>query len=156
MRVFISAAYTKGDVAANVRRAMDIWEELHSLGHIGFLPHLMHFLNLVHPHSYQEWMDYDSSWLEACDCLLRVPGESAGADLEVKIACELGIPVFYSIAELEKWDKEQDERLGKILRSVTSKDILERGLKESFPGVSFLDCVTPTDGKGISRSLKNS
>ncbi|GAG05287.1 unnamed protein product, partial [marine sediment metagenome] len=33
-------------------------------------------------------------WLEVCDCVLRLPGESAGADLEVERAKELGIPVY--------------------------------------------------------------
>jgi hypothetical protein len=35
-----------------------------------------------------------------CDAILRLPGESAGADEEVKLAKELGKPVFYSIVDL--------------------------------------------------------
>jgi hypothetical protein len=39
-------------------------------------------------------------WLAVCDCVLRLPGESKGADAEVKFAQEIGKPVYYSIAEL--------------------------------------------------------
>ncbi len=35
-----------------------------------------------------------------CDAILRVPGESKGADQDVKLAKELGIPVYYSLDEL--------------------------------------------------------
>jgi len=31
---------------------------------------------------------------------MRLPGESPGADREVALAAELGIPVFYSVEEL--------------------------------------------------------
>lgn len=34
------------------------------------------------------------------DALLRLPGESLGADLEVQRAEEIGIPVFKTIADL--------------------------------------------------------
>lgn len=35
-----------------------------------------------------------------CDAILRVPGESKGADQDVKLAMELGIPVYHSLDEL--------------------------------------------------------
>lgn len=38
--------------------------------------------------------------MEKCDALLRLPGESAGADLEAAQAGGLGIPVFRSVEEL--------------------------------------------------------
>jgi hypothetical protein len=37
-------------------------------------------------------MDFD--WLRACDVLLRLPGESSGADREAALAREFGIAVF--------------------------------------------------------------
>jgi hypothetical protein len=39
------------------------------------------------------------AWLAKCDCLLRLPGESKGADNEVFWAKKLGMPVYYSIQE---------------------------------------------------------
>jgi hypothetical protein len=38
--------------------------------------------------------------LQHCDAVLRLPGPSTGADNDVKIAQERGIPVYYDIAEV--------------------------------------------------------
>jgi hypothetical protein len=35
-----------------------------------------------------------------CDAILRIKGESTGADNDVKIARELGLPVYYHIEEI--------------------------------------------------------
>jgi hypothetical protein len=45
-------------------------------------------------------MKQDFEWLKCCDAVLRLPGESTGADREVALAKELGIPVYYSIADI--------------------------------------------------------
>lgn len=38
--------------------------------------------------------------LEKCDAVLRISGESKGADNDVKIAKERGLKIFYSIDEI--------------------------------------------------------
>ena len=38
--------------------------------------------------------------LQHCDAVLRLPGASAGADNDVRIATELGIPVYTSIEQI--------------------------------------------------------
>ncbi len=38
--------------------------------------------------------------LQRCDAVLRIPGESRGADLDVAFARELGLPVFGDVSEL--------------------------------------------------------
>ncbi|MFN8376939.1 MAG: DUF4406 domain-containing protein [Anaerolineae bacterium] len=38
--------------------------------------------------------------IERCDAILRLEGESKGADNDVKLAKERGIPVYYSIDEI--------------------------------------------------------
>jgi hypothetical protein len=40
--------------------------------------------------------------LERCDALLRVPGESRGADMDVERARALGLPVYMSIDDLPR------------------------------------------------------
>lgn len=35
-----------------------------------------------------------------CDAILRLPGESAGADNDVKIAGERGLPVYFNLADI--------------------------------------------------------
>jgi hypothetical protein len=38
--------------------------------------------------------------LEHCDAVLRLPGESAGADQDVAIARRRGLPVYHSVDEI--------------------------------------------------------
>lgn len=38
--------------------------------------------------------------LEKCDAVLRIPGESKGADNDVQIAKEKGIPVYFDLSEI--------------------------------------------------------
>lgn len=38
--------------------------------------------------------------IERCDAILRLPGESKGADNDVKLARERGIPVYYHLDEI--------------------------------------------------------
>ena len=55
------------------------------------------------PHEIDYWYKYDLEWLEQCDAVFRLPGESSGADNEVARAQELGLPIFYSFADLRMW-----------------------------------------------------
>lgn len=99
-KVYIASPYTLGDVAANVKFQIDVADELMNFGFAPFAPLYSHFQHMVHPRPYKDWIKIDLEWVKACDCLLRLGGESKGADGEVKFASDLGIPVFYSIAEL--------------------------------------------------------
>jgi hypothetical protein len=38
--------------------------------------------------------------LAHCDAVLRLPGESTGADQDVAIATELGLPVYYRVEDI--------------------------------------------------------
>src|SRR6266513_196182 len=50
---------------------------------------------------YQEYLyPVASRLLERCDAVLRIPGESKGADQDVAIAKQRGLPVFYT------WEEE--------------------------------------------------
>lgn len=100
MKVYIAAPYTKGDACLNVRAAIQAAEELIEAGHVPFVPHLTHLWHLIVPHGYEFWLEYDLVWLEVCDAVLRLPGESAGADVEVHVARKYGMPVFFSTEEV--------------------------------------------------------
>lgn len=100
MRVFISAPLSIGDQFANVRAAIEAADAVLRGGHTVYLPHLTAFWHLVHPHSRAEWLDLDKRWLEVCDAVLRLPGQSKGADIETAFARALGIPVVTSVEEL--------------------------------------------------------
>lgn len=97
MNVYIAGPYTKGDVAVNVRNAMEATHQLMDAGHAPFCPHLTHYLHIHRPRPVEDWYKLDLAYLPACDALIRLPGESRGADNEVAAARDLGIPIFDSV-----------------------------------------------------------
>lgn len=107
VRVYIAGPYSQGDTAANVHRAIAAAEEIAQFGATPFIPHLTHFWHLIFPHPYPFWIEQDNAWLRCCDAVLRLPGASVGADLEVREARLLGLPVFGSVGECVRWLKEQ-------------------------------------------------
>jgi hypothetical protein len=100
LRVYIASPYTLGDIAINVKTQIDVADILISKGFAPFVPLYSHFQHMVHPRPYNDWVKLDLEWINVCNCLLRLPGESKGADNEVKYAIEKDIPIFYSIDEL--------------------------------------------------------
>jgi hypothetical protein len=96
-KVYIAGPYTKGDVAVNVRNAIEAANRLADIGYAPFVPHLTHFWHLTFPRPYEFWCELDNAFLPHCDILLRLPGESAGADREVALAHKLRIPVVCGI-----------------------------------------------------------
>jgi len=42
--------------------------------------------------------------IDRCDAILRLEGQSSGADNDVKLANERGIPVYYDVAEIPVYD----------------------------------------------------
>ena len=107
IKVYIASPYTLGDVAKNVKLQLDTVDLLMNSGFVPFTPLYSHFQHMSHPRPYEDWLTIDFEWIKSCDCLLRLDGESNGADKEVEYATKLGIPVFYSIDDLYlKYNKE--------------------------------------------------
>jgi len=98
------------------------------------------FRDLTHA----DWLAMDKAVVERCDAVLRLPGESAVADIETAHAAAVGVPVFYSLASLEDHFREGREVL-------TRYDLLDSGFAV-VPGAggnvyaheSGLRCSVPT------------
>ena len=90
--IYVAGPYTKGDVAQNVRKAMDVGMQLNDRGHYAIIPHLLHFLHVIHPRSYHYWTELDNRIIPHCNELVRIEGSSTGADAEVELAESLNIP----------------------------------------------------------------
>lgn len=101
-RIYVAGPYTKGDVAVNVRKAYEAADRLADLGFAPFVPHATHFWHMLFPRPYEFWLDLDNQFLPCCAAVLRLPGESSGADKEVALARKLGIPVFTEIDQVTK------------------------------------------------------
>lgn len=105
IKIFVSGPYTNGDVAQNVKAAMDISDQLIIDGFAPYCPHLTHFLHINHPQPYEKWLELDIEFLTYCNGLLRLPGTSNGADSEVHFAKKRGIPVFFELGDLKNYFK---------------------------------------------------
>ena len=115
-RVYIAGPITNGctviddkKIMPNIRKAMDAAWVLIDNGHNPFVPQLSYFM---HKHRYPNakswadqkewdmWLTNDHEWIRLCDCLLRLPGKSKGADNEIEFANRIEIPVYYSVKKL--------------------------------------------------------
>ena len=107
MKIYIASPYTLGDTAVNVRASIFEQDYIEShLGHMAYNPLLSHFQHMLIPHlDVNYWYEKDIRWLKECDALLRLPGESKGADREVEIARELGMIIYDSVFDIPEAEK---------------------------------------------------
>jgi hypothetical protein len=93
-RVYISGPITLGDRQANIAQAIEWYDRLIEEGFAPFCPHLSCFAEDAGvKYEHEVWIEMDLRWVEVCDAVLRLPGESKGADEETAHARKLGIPV---------------------------------------------------------------
>ena len=100
MIIYVSGPYSLGDVSKNIRRACLAGDAILRKGHIPFIPHLSHLWHLISPKTWEEWLRIDTALIGLCDALLRLPGESKGADLEVAEAKKLCMFIYYAVEEI--------------------------------------------------------
>ena len=98
--VYIAGPYTNPDPIMNVRKAIFVADRLLLEGMVPYIPHLTMLQHLVSPQPYEVWLQRDRDWIGRCDVLLRIPGESKGADWEVEEARRLGMPIYHDIGQL--------------------------------------------------------
>jgi hypothetical protein len=102
--VYVAGPYTNPDPPVNVRVAGLAAEPLQQSGCIiAYVPHISMLWHLIAPHDLQHWYEYDLHLLGRCDAVLRLPGASTGADNEVEVAEELGLPVFHEEGDVIVW-----------------------------------------------------
>lgn len=108
IKVYIASPYSHDWMPTNIRRQFKASDELMNLGYWPYVPLLTHFMELYSHREEKKWLELDFVFLKTCDTVLRlkpvdkngVQIPSAGADLEEELAHKEGIPVFYSIKEL--------------------------------------------------------
>lgn len=100
-RIYIAAPYSKGVPDEIMVRVIDAAEQLAAAGYVPFIPHTLTFMwALRYQHPVDFWYAFDLHWLDACDAVLRLPGESRGADAEARHAADRGMHVYTSIETL--------------------------------------------------------
>lgn len=98
--IYIAGPISRGDMMMNCRRAIEIAEELIEKGFAVYVPQLSIFWHFLKEHPHQWWLELDYPILKRCDALLRLPGESVGADKEVEFCEKNRIPVYLSVEDL--------------------------------------------------------
>jgi hypothetical protein len=100
MKIYIAGPFSKGSTSSNIREAVKVADYLLHRGHCPFVPHLAHLWDMIIPLAYADALKWDFEWLEKCDAIVRIPGESPGADLEIDMAKGLRLKLF-------SWDGEK-------------------------------------------------
>lgn len=108
LKCYIAGAYSKPEPVANVAVACRFASWLIDHGHNVFVPHLNVLLHFMEARSWDDWLSLDMDWVESCDVLIRLPGESKGADREVIHAMDKLIP-YYALTE--NTERERDRLL---------------------------------------------
>lgn len=99
--VYIASPYTRGDNFVNLQRQIECANELYDRGFIPISPLLNSvFCNMQKERDWKFWMEIDYALLSKCDALIRLSGESTGADAEVEYAYKNNIPVYVSLQTL--------------------------------------------------------
>ena len=107
VRVYVAGPMRIG-FERGVHEAVRAADELVGEGFIPFVPQTT-LWNMLSPKddTYGYFLPIDCAWIDVCDALLRLPGESWGSDQEVAYAEKIGKPVFYSISQLRKWKESR-------------------------------------------------
>lgn len=127
-RVYIAGPISKGDMLLNVQQADDAFFSLLKSGVVApWNPMWSVYAGSAwrpgrtdpkypvmavadtHPSgtTHADWMGVDLPWVAVAEAVLRLPGESVGADQEVAEARRLNIPVFHSIQEVIGWASQR-------------------------------------------------
>jgi len=128
-RVYIAGPITLGSKNYNLYQFMQAHEILMDFGFAVFNPGLTALLPWERDKYHEEWLDCCLPWVESADLLVRLPGRSKGADMEVDHAIKHGVPVrtFDSLEALDSsiWDGDFDEFLNPPARVNQHQDSQE-------------------------------
>ena len=111
IRVYVAGAYSSPTLIGaldNMRRGMQLAFKVLKAGFSPFVPWFDYHFSLIGDVTIEEYQGYCLPWIEVSDAMLIVPEgveESNGTQAELKLAEELGIPIFYSLKDLQEWSK---------------------------------------------------
>lgn len=122
-KIYVAGAYTHGDVAINVKKAIELGDALADLGYAPYIPHLSHFWHMLHPREVEFWYEHDLEWLAVCDAIvvLEPEVESRGVKREIEFAEGMGIPLM-----IIPWWRWKRDDLHHFLDRDGMKEYIER------------------------------
>ncbi len=112
-RVYIASPYSAShDRRIAALKSFSAGRDVYEAGGAPLMPLLAHYLAQGDNHdnlfwqklTHRDWVEeYCLPWVAVADAVLRLPGESAGADQEVTFAIDTGIIVLYTPNELREF-----------------------------------------------------
>lgn len=119
--IYIAGPYTQGSEVRNTVKALQTGIQVYVRGGIPLVPHSSFLYELVgsrprktasdlevsvaYELDYEDYMEMDLQFLEVCDALLRLSGESSGADRETSRMSQLGKPILFDFVDVELFIK---------------------------------------------------
>jgi hypothetical protein len=95
MIIYVAGPLGTKDPFSNAGLAIRYADRLRAEGHTPVIPHLNCFWAAICPGvPYEEWMRMDLEMVLRCNLLIRLPGESPGAEREYACAAEHNIPTI--------------------------------------------------------------
>lgn len=91
--IYVAGPITRDPLGA-VRDAAPAFDWVREAGGVPVIPHWSIVHEMVSHVPYEDWLAYDYDLILHCQALLRLPGDSPGADREVSFARGKGIPIF--------------------------------------------------------------
>jgi len=104
-RIYIAGAYSAPNVLGvmdNMRRGLKLSAQCLKAGFAVYSPWTDCLLHFHEEFTLEQCYTYSDAWLRVSDAVLLVPGweESVGVRSELKVAAEIHIPVFHTLADL--------------------------------------------------------
>lgn len=96
-----------GDKAYNFYKGVTTGHTLMKAGFAPFIPHMSFINESFHTVTWEEWLEYDETWIAVSDAIFRIKGKSPGAEREVKFARKRQIPIFTSLRSIKRWKREK-------------------------------------------------
>ena len=92
--LYLAAPYTAPDPVENTHWVGKVGMYVFEAGEfLPFVPHLNLSWHFIVPRSPQFWYELDFEYLKHCDSIVRLPGFSPGADLEMEFAEREGMEI---------------------------------------------------------------
>lgn len=107
-RIYVAGAYSGPDIMnilGNMRRGLDLSTEVLKAGFAPFSPWTDFQFSMVKDGiSLQDYYEFSLSWLMSAEAVIVVPEgaeESKGTQLELAVAKDRGLPIFWDLEELK-------------------------------------------------------
>jgi hypothetical protein len=92
--LYIAGPYTRPDPVVNAHAAIQVGTIVYEqTDYVPLVPHTTLLWHMVTPRPPDFWYALDIHHMLRCDAIVRLPGESTGADREMEVAIEMGLKV---------------------------------------------------------------